>query len=305
MNSKKLTYSLKLLEEIGISPLWIRRSNTIFVNHSSNKLHIKLYDKKMQVSSSIKQFNQNASPCTSENKLSDWLKKISHSSSLLPPVYIFNSLKTQKLLTQSNKTVLRNMSLDQLQNVVSKCQRCNLHVHRTNTVFGCGPQQAKWLFIGEGPGFYEDQCGQPFVGPAGKLLDNMLKAIGLQRNTNVYITNIVKCRPMINTTKTDRPPTSFEITSCMSYLEQQIALIQPSILIALGKTAAISLLKIDPTTPVSKLRGMVYRYYGVPLIVTYHPAYLLRQLNDKRKTWADLCLAMREFNSLVSSKKIS
>lgn len=188
------------------------------------------------------------------------------------------------------------MDWRQLKETVAGCVKCGLCRGRTNTVFGVGDEKAKWLFIGEGPGRNEDLRGEPFVGQAGKLLDNMLLAMGLKRGENAYIANIVKCRPTDETGK-DRPPTAAEAAACMPYLERQIALIQPTVLVALGKTAALSLLALDPETPVSKLRGTVHRYAGLPLVVTYHPAYLLRNMVDKKKAWVDLCLAMRTYAS--------
>ncbi|HJV50137.1 MAG TPA: uracil-DNA glycosylase, partial [Noviherbaspirillum sp.] len=143
----------------------------------------------------------------------------------------------------------------------------------------------------------EDLRGEPFVGPAGKLLDNMLLAMGLRRGENAYIANIVKCRPTDDSGR-DRPPAPDEAAACMPYLRRQIELIQPTVIVALGKTAALSLLGLDPDTPVSKLRGSVHRYAERPLIVTYHPAYLLRSLPDKKKAWADLCLAMSTYAGL-------
>lgn len=186
------------------------------------------------------------------------------------------------------------MDWPQLKEIVSDCRRCGLCQGRKNTVFGVGDEKAKWLFIGEGPGRNEDQQGEPFVGPAGKLLDNMLAAMGVKRGDNAYIANIVKCRPTGDDGR-DRPPSPQEVASCLPYLQRQIALIQPTVLVALGKTAAISLLGMDPSTPVSRLRGTVHRYQDLPLVVTYHPAYLLRTLGDKSKTWADLCLAMSTY----------
>lgn len=187
-----------------------------------------------------------------------------------------------------------NMGWTALKESVADCVKCGLCHGRTNTVFGVGDEKAKWLFIGEGPGRNEDLRGEPFVGQAGKLLDNMLLAMGLKRGENAYIANIVKCRATDESGK-DRPPTAEETTACMPYLERQIALIQPTVLIALGKTAALSLLGLDADTPVSKLRGTVHRYAGLPLVVTYHPAYLLRNMADKKKAWADLCLAMQTY----------
>ncbi|WP_442782566.1 uracil-DNA glycosylase [Collimonas fungivorans] len=186
------------------------------------------------------------------------------------------------------------MDWTQLQAAVAGCTACGLCQGRKNTVFGVGDSKAKWLFIGEGPGRNEDIQGEPFVGPAGKLLDNILLAMGLKRGDNAYIANIVKCRPTDGTGR-DRPPAAEEVAACMPYLQRQIELIQPTILVALGKTAALSLLGLDAATPVSKLRGTVHRYADRPLVVTYHPAYLLRQLGDKGKVWSDLCLAMSAY----------
>jgi uracil-DNA glycosylase len=184
-----------------------------------------------------------------------------------------------------------NMDWATLQSTVAGCVKCGLCHGRTQTVFGTGDEKAKWLFVGEGPGRNEDVQGEPFIGQAGKLLDNMLLAMGLSRDQNAYIANIVKCRPTDDNGR-DRPPTPDEAAACLPYLQRQIALIQPAIIVALGKTAALSLLGLDPDTPVSRLRGTVHRYAERPLIVTYHPAYLLRNMADKKKAWADLCLAM-------------
>lgn len=194
-----------------------------------------------------------------------------------------------------------HMGWEQLQSAVAVCPKCDLCKTRTQTVFGAGDRNAKWLFVGEGPGRNEDIQGVPFVGPAGKLLDNMLGAMGMRRGENTYIANIVKCRPT-DAGKRDRPPVAEEIEACMPYLERQIALINPAVIVALGKTAALSLLKLDPATPVGKLRGTVHRYGDLPLIVTYHPAYLLRNLKDKSKAWADLCLAMQTYASAGAGK---
>lgn len=179
----------------------------------------------------------------------------------------------------------------QLSAAVTDCRKCGLCRTRKRTVFGVGDERARWLLVGEGPGRKEDEQGEPFVGPAGKLLDNMLMAIGKKRGAGVYIANIVKCRPTDSNGR-DRPPSPQECAACMPYLQRQIDLIEPSIIIALGKTAAITLLGADPGIPVSDLRGKAHRLAGVPLVVTYHPAYLLRNLIDKRKAWADLCLAL-------------
>lgn len=192
--------------------------------------------------------------------------------------------------TQTADTVAE-MDWAQLEASVSGCTLCGLCQGRSNTVFGVGDRKARWLFVGEGPGRNEDQQGEPFVGNAGKLLDNMLLAMGLQRGNDVFIANVVKCRPTDGNGR-DRPPTAEESAACMPYLERQIALIQPTVIVALGKTAALALLEADAETPVAQLRGKVHQRNGVPLVVTYHPSYLLRTPGDKAKAWQDLCLAM-------------
>jgi DNA polymerase len=189
-----------------------------------------------------------------------------------------------------------SMDWEQLKATVAPCTRCGLCQTRTQAVFGVGDPQAKWLFVGEGPGRNEDAQGQPFVGPAGKLLDNMMVAMGLARGHDTYIANVVKCRP-IDDNRRDRAPQPEEANACMPYLARQIALINPQVIVALGKTAALSLLQLDAATPVGKLRGIVHRYADRPLIVTYHPAYLLRTPADKGKVWADLCLAMQTYHA--------
>jgi DNA polymerase len=166
---------------------------------------------------------------------------------------------------------------------VATCTACDLHQGRTQTVFGVGNEQADWMIIGEAPGAEEDRLGEPFVGRAGQLLDNMLKAIGLDRNT-AYIANILKCRPPNN-----RDPRPEEIIQCEAYLRRQVELVSPKVILAVGRIAAHNLLKVE--TPLGKMRGQVHYYGKTPVVVTYHPAYLLRTPRDKAKAWADLCLA--------------
>lgn len=178
-----------------------------------------------------------------------------------------------------------------LQQAVAGCTACGLCSTRKNTVFGVGDRKASWLFVGEGPGRQEDLQGDPFVGPAGQLLDNMLKALGLQRGDNAYIANIVKCRPAAADGR-DRPPSEEEIAACLPFLERQVELLQPTVIVALGKVAAVSLLGLPADTPVGSLRGTLHSYRDRPLVVTYHPAYLLRQPGDKAKAWRDLCMAL-------------
>jgi uracil-DNA glycosylase len=186
------------------------------------------------------------------------------------------------------------MDWDALAAAVAECRACRLCEGRTNTVFGVGDLQADWMVIGEAPGENEDLQGEPFVGQAGKLLDNMLAALGVSRRKGVYIANVLKCRPPGN-----RNPLPEEIAQCEPFLRRQVELLQPKIILAMGRFAVQTLLQ--STEPVGRLRGRVHRYHGVPLVVTYHPAYLLRNLPDKAKAWADLCLAQSVLRELTAA----
>lgn len=196
--------------------------------------------------------------------------------------------------TSDRREAILGLEWDALRQTVVGCNACRLHETRTQAVFGVGDRQADWLFVGEGPGAEEDRLGEPFVGQAGKLLDNMLAAISLKRGSNVYIANTVKCRPPGN-----RNPEADEMAACEPYLTRQIALIQPRLIVALGKVAAQRLLGTDAS--IASLRGRLHDVDGIPLIVTYHPAYLLRNLPDKAKAWEDLCFAVRTMQGLQSA----
>jgi DNA polymerase len=187
-------------------------------------------------------------------------------------------------------TGIELMEWDALGEAVASCRACKLCSTRRNTVFGVGDLQADWLVVGEAPGENEDLQGEPFVGQAGKLLDNMLKALGLSRREKVYIANVLKCRPPGN-----RNPEPEEVSQCEPFLRRQVQLLQPKIIVAMGRFAVQSLL--GTTEAIGKLRGQRHAYAGVPVIVTYHPAYLLRSLPDKAKAWADLCLAREIANA--------
>lgn len=181
------------------------------------------------------------------------------------------------------------MDWPQLREAVADCRACQLCEGRKNTVFGVGHERAHWMIVGEAPGQQEDQQGEPFVGQAGKLLDSMLRALGLSRaegppERQVFIANTLKCRPPGN-----RNPEPEELAQCEPFLQRQIALVQPRIILAMGRFAVQSLLRSNE--PIGRLRGRVHEYQGVPLVVTYHPAYLLRNLVDKARAWEDLCLA--------------
>ncbi len=177
------------------------------------------------------------------------------------------------------------MDWSELEQAVKACTACGLRAGCTQTVFGVGNREAEWLVIGEAPGAEEDKQGEPFVGRAGQLLNSMLLAIGLKRE-QVYIANILKCRPPGN-----RDPKPDEAELCRPFLERQIALIQPKLILALGRIAAQNLLKTN--IPIGKLRGQVHQVNGIPVVVTYHPAYLLRSPGEKRKAWVDLQFAVR------------
>jgi len=186
------------------------------------------------------------------------------------------------------------VSWSELRDKVSACTLCSLHRTRTQTVFGVGSESADWMIIGEAPGAEEDRRGDPFVGRAGKLLDEMLRAVGLARDS-VFIANLLKCRPPNN-----RDPTVDEAASCRAYLDRQIALLSPKLILVVGRIAAQHLLETD--APLGRLRGQKHYLNNgqLPVVVTYHPAYLLRSPTQKRKAWQDLCLARQIVNELAA-----
>jgi uracil-DNA glycosylase family 4 len=211
----------------------------------------------------------------------------------LAPVWRLRS-DTQETPSKEEKNdrvgEISRMPWPELKAKVAGCTDCKLRAGCTQTVFGVGDEQADWLMVGEAPGADEDRLGEPFVGQAGRLLDNMLAALSLSRGKNVYIANVIKCRPPGN-----RNPEPDEVATCRPYLMRQIELIQPKVIVAMGRFAAQALLNSDAT--IASLRGKVHSYAGVPLVVTYHPAYLLRTLPDKAKAWADLVLARKTIAS--------
>lgn len=180
-----------------------------------------------------------------------------------------------------------------LKNCVSQCTACSLHQTRTQTVFGVGDQHAQLMIVGEAPGFHEDQQGEPFVGRAGQLLTAMLKAIGFTRQ-QVYIANILKCRPPNN-----RDPEANEVQQCTPFLDRQISLVQPRLMLAVGRIAAHHLLKTKSS--LEMLRNKLHQYGEIPLIVTYHPAYLLRNPIDKKKAFSDLQFTMRTLKTIAKT----
>jgi DNA polymerase len=201
-----------------------------------------------------------------------------------------SEIPEEKRPSSGRESPIAEMNWTQLKAKVAGCSDCKLRAGCTQTVFGVGDEQADWLLVGEAPGAEEDRVGEPFVGQAGRLLDHMLAAIDLARGSNVYIANVLKCRPPGN-----RNPEPDEVASCSPHLLRQVALIQPRLIVAMGRFAAQTLLGTDAT--IASLRGRVHRYAGVPLVVTYHPAYLLRNLPDKAKAWADLVFARKTISS--------
>jgi len=208
------------------------------------------------------------------------IHQVAVASDALPPV-------------QHGSTQSASLDWPTLEAAVKACTQCDLHRTRTQTVFGVGDRQAQWMVIGEAPGADEDEQGEPFVGRAGQLMNSMLKAIGLARE-QVFIANVMKCRPPQN-----RDPTPAEALCCKPYLHRQIELVNPKLILCVGRIAAQNLLDTD--TPIGKLRGQVHKL-GVaqrPVVVTYHPAYLLRSPGEKRRAWEDLLLAMATMKKAV------
>jgi len=203
-------------------------------------------------------------------------------------------------INDERSAAIARMPWPALREAVAQCSACGLCQGRRQTVFGVGNPSAHWMIVGEAPGEQEDLKGEPFVGPAGQLLDNMLRALNLTREPapperQVYIANTLKCRPPRN-----RNPEAEELARCEPFLVRQIELIRPRLILAMGRFAVHSLLR--SSEPIGKLRGRVHGYQGVPLVVTYHPAYLLRNLADKSRAWDDLCLAAQTAEAATTSQ---
>lgn len=203
-------------------------------------------------------------------------------------------LPTRPLPDPDSGDASSGLGWEALEARIRECEACGLCRRRKQAVPGVGDRQADWLFVGEGPGAEEDERGEPFVGQAGRLLDAMMASIGLKRGEDVYIANAVKCRPPNN-----RTPETAELAACFPYLQRQIALLRPRLIIALGRPAAQALLNEEVRIAAS--RGKLHAHNGIPVVVTYHPAYLLRNLQDKSKAWEDLCFARRTMNGLKQS----
>ncbi len=247
----------QMLIEMGISPIWVLRDDAAKTLESA-------------ISDSAKEESPVADPVPS---------RLLDSNDAFPQ-------RLDSPESGATETSVDRMDWPALARAVSECRACSLCEQRKQAVLGVGDRDPDWLFIGEGPGSEEDVRGEPFVGQAGKLLDNMLAALAIARGNRVYIANAVKCRPPGN-----RTPEAAEMAACWPYLERQIALLKPRIIVLLGKAAVHAVLHDDKT--LGALRGKRFEYAGIPVVVTYHPAYLLRNLPDKAKAWEDLLFARR------------
>jgi DNA polymerase len=265
---------LNRLQQMGLGPVWLRRAGAATDAAVAADAHA---DADADAADAF--LPVDAPAATS-------LPQAAHEPSVSPPV----ALPASAAHAPAVAADIGAMDWETLESAIRACTRCGLCEGRRHAVPGIGDRAARWLFVGEGPGRNEDQQGEPFVGPAGKLLDNMLRALGLARGANTYIANIVKCRP-VGADGRDRPPAPDEVSACLPYLQRQVALIRPDVIVALGKTAAVSLLGLGDDTALASLRGKPREYAGIPLVITYHPAYLLRKPVDKAKTWRDLCVA--------------
>ena len=268
MNDERLQRQAEMLREMGIAPLWRRRVADAAITATATA---------GAVAVPVPQ-----APAVETAAMPDAVQPPLRAPAVVP-------------LPDAGAGAVAAMDWHALRQCVTTCTGCALHKTRNQTVFGVGDEQADWLFVGEGPGADEDAQGEPFVGQAGRLLDNMLAAIDLKRDHKVYIANVVKCRPPGN-----RNPEPAEAAACAGYLQRQIELIRPRLIVALGKVAAVHLLGRDAS--IAGLRGTVHQYRGIPLIVTYHPAYLLRTLPDKARAWEDLCFARETMRGLVAGE---
>ena len=260
--------ALQWMQALGLGPVYVRREllQTAAVDVSAPALH------------------DDALPATSP--------RIEAQPAAQPPARATVAIPDTApvpLSATGREAAISRMSWAELDIGVQTCRACKLGDSRHQAVFGSGATQARWMIVGEAPGAEEDRQGEPFVGPAGQLLDAMLQAIGLDRRAEdpqraVYIANVLKCRPPGN-----RNPQPEEVAQCAPWLKRQVALLRPTLILALGRFAAQSLL--GSQAPISQLRGQVHAYGGIPVIVSYHPAYLLRNPADKARVWRDLCFA--------------
>lgn len=256
----------QMLVEMGVAPLWVLRGQA--------------EQQPASVASEV--------PAAAEPVLGAGLPALAPkpASVQAPAVVVTEAPRPRPVMLAGSAVAVDGLDWPELKTQVAGCRACGLCEQRRQAVFGVGDENPDWLFIGEGPGADEDVQGEPFVGQAGKLLDNMLAALDISRGNKVYIANAVKCRPPGN-----RTPEAAEMAACWPYLERQIALLKPKIIVLLGKAAVHAVLHDDKS--LASMRGKPFEYAGIPVVVTYHPAYLLRNLPDKSKAWEDLLFARR------------
>lgn len=264
-----------MLRELKLYPLWVRREVAAPAMQYAVEIHqppaVNEAPPAMSIAESVDEL-----PVFVKNELPlQLIDSIDHSA----------GLSLREFQSKVAAGPLAEVGWPELKQKIHDCNACGLRAGCTQTVAGCGNEQAEWMFIGEAPGVDEDAAGEPFVGHAGRLLNNMLRAIKLNRE-QVYIANVIKCRP-----PEDRHPHVGEIAACLPYLQRQIELVKPRLIVALGKTAASALLDTDAT--IASLRGQVHEYKGIPVVVSFHPAYLLRSPSEKARAWKDLCLAVQ------------
>lgn len=284
-----------LLRELELLPVWQQRQSSHAVTATKPSA---MYEPAPKVEVVPETMQKRESPYAAETMLESVSKEPVVMTEEIDPPQELPTMEDRDepsaLLSPmgpDRKQVIMQMDWPVLEQAVEHCPACNLCKTRTKTVLGVGDRTADWMFVGEAPGAEEDRKGEPFVGQAGKLLDNMLAAIRLRRGNNVYIANVLKCRPPDN-----RDPHGEEVEQCNPYLLRQVELIKPKLIVALGKFAAQSLL--NSNSAIADMRGKLHDYNGVPVVVTYHPAYLLRNMSDKAKAWEDLCFAVKTIQGL-------
>lgn len=297
--------SAAILREIGLGPLWRLRTGSVDDEGEDTATVTDTHDpvpampaaRAAATASSARDVSPRLAPMV--ERLSDRLSGRNAEARPVVPAAVTPgheaasgaASQEQEGARAQREARIATLDWEALEQTVRDCRACGLCEQRKQAVPGVGDRKADWLLVGEGPGAEEDRKGEPFVGPAGKLLDAMLHAIGLERGKGVYIANSVKCRPPLN-----RTPESHEIAACLPFLRRQIDLLQPKIIVALGRPAAQALLNEE--VRISAARGRRFTHADIPVVVTYHPAYLLRNPADKRKAWEDLCFA----RSLVSGQ---
>ena len=296
----------RFLQELGIGPVWVQRHATLSKDSTEEPIAVPTEVRTLIAATVPVPVQAEREPSVAmvaapvitkqEKAASAWDDVPVSVPAAVAAVPAVPTMAVLAAPDEDGAAAIASMSWQELDIAVANCTRCSLCKNRKQAVLGAGDQKAGWLFVGEGPGHVEDQQGEPFVGPAGKLLDSMLLALDLRRGENSYLANAVKCRP-IGVDGKDRPPNAEESAACRPYLERQIALLKPAVIVALGKVAALSLLGSDPKIAVAALREHTHRYGSIPVVVTYHPAYLLRKPLDKAKSWRDLCLAAQAYAS--------